>query len=75
MNDDMNAEINEWLGFSFGHDPDVAFELYQCYEKPGSTKQIKCAKCGRTTLEIGQGSYFTVIRCPNCKHEMCIHNG
>ncbi len=66
-------EENE--GFSFGNEPERPFALHQCYEKPGDTKQVKCARCGRTTLEVGQGSYYTVIRCPDCGHEYCIHNG
>ena len=67
--------MEEDEGFSFGHEPEKPFALYQCYEKLGDTKQVKCAKCGRTTLEVGCGSYLTVIRCPDCGHESCIHDG
>ena len=69
----MKIEVVE--GFSFGHEPVKPFALHQTYEKPGATKQVRCAKCGRTTLEVGQGSYYTVVRCPDCGHESDIHDG
>ena len=65
----------EYEGFIFDNEPDKPFMLHQSYEKPGDTKQVKCAKCGRATLEVGQGRYYTVIRCPDCGHESCIHDG
>lgn len=61
--------------FSFDNEPCEPFRLHQCYEKPGDTKLVKCGKCGCSELEVGTGSYFTVIRCPNCKIEACIHDG
>ena len=67
--------ITEDGGFSFGHEPDIKFRSYQCYEGEGSVKQVQCAKCGETKLEVGQGSYYTVVRCPVCLHEQCIHDG
>ena len=65
----------EYEGFSFGHKPETPFKLHQTYEKPGSVEQVRCAKCGRKELEVGQGSYFTVVRCPDCGHESCVHEG
>lgn len=62
-------------GFSFGNTPDKPFVLHQNFEEPSDTKQVKCSKCGRSTLEVGKGSYYTVIRCPDCGHESCIHEG
>lgn len=62
-------------GFSFDNEPDKQFKLHQSYQEPGDTKQIKCAKCGQTRLEVGHGDYFTVVRCPDCGHECCVHNG
>jgi len=84
--DERDDQFTEWedgfyddgdedSGFSFGNKPDTPFRLHQSYEKPGSVKQVRCAKCGRSELEVGQGCYFTVIRCPVCKHEACIANG
>jgi len=62
-------------GFEYGIDPENEFHLHQVYEKPGSVKQVICAKCGQKELEVGCGSYYTVIRCPKCGHESCIHDG
>lgn len=62
-------------GFTFGHFTDKPFKLHQVYEKPGDTWLVGCGKCGRTTLEVGAGCRFTVIRCPDCGHESCIHDG
>lgn len=69
------SDIEEYDGFSFGHEPEKPFDLHQVYEKAGDTKQVKCAKCGETRLEVGHGSYYTVLRCPNCGHEACVHDG
>lgn len=69
------SQIEERKGFSFGNEPEKPFKLHQCYEKPGDTKQVKCSKCGAGKLEVGTGSYYTVIRCPTCGHESCIHDG
>ena len=76
-NDFPNKEVEEYeyKGFLFNCKPETEFKEYQVYEHPGDTKSVKCAKCGRIELEVGQGSYFTVVRCPNCKHEACIHDG
>lgn len=38
-------------------------------------KTLKCRDCGSTLFEVGQGSYFTAIRCQNCMWEMEIHEG
>ena len=65
----------EYDGFSFYNEPETPFKLHQCYEEPGSVKQVYCAKCGNKELEVGQGSYITVVRCAKCGHEADIHNG
>ena len=61
--------------FSFDNDPLIPFNLNQVYEKPGDTKQVKCDICGASELEVGCGSYFTVLRCPKCRLEQCVHDG
>ena len=71
----MSEELMEYEGFSFGNEPEKPFTLHQEYEEKGSTKQVKCAKCGRTALEVGCGSYFAVLRCPDCGHEHCLCSG
>jgi len=79
MDEEIDAEedidFDEYNGFTYGNEPDIPFKLHASYEEPGSTKLVMCAKCGATKLEVGQGSYYTVVRCPNCHHESCIHMG
>lgn len=53
---------------------DETFHIGQSYEEEAVTT-IKCAKCGSREFNVGQGNYFTAIRCPKCKWELCIHNG
>jgi len=50
------------------------FHVGQCYEKEPA-KPIACVKCNGVEFHVAQGSYFTAIRCPNCKWEYCIHDG
>lgn len=38
-------------------------------------KQFRCKICGSDKFEVGHGSYFTAIRCPICRYEICIHDG
>ena len=61
--------------FSFDNKPKIPFKLCQVYEEPKDTLQVKCNTCGETKLEVGVGSYFTIVRCSNCLHEECIHEG
>lgn len=46
----------------------------QCYDE-SPTKQMKCVKCGSTQFEVGTSSYWTGVRCPNCKYEIAWHDG
>lgn len=75
IDSEEDIDFDEYRGFTFENEPETPFKLYQTYENPGDTKLVACAKCGATKLEVGHGSYFTVVRCPNCRHEACIHNG
>jgi len=50
------------------------FEIGQGYEKEPA-KVLSCKKCGGTTFIVGIGSYFTALSCPNCKYQLCIHDG
>jgi len=53
---------------------DDSFQIGQIYDdRPVTT--LSCAKCGSDEFMVGQGSYFTAIRCPSCKWELCIHDG
>jgi hypothetical protein len=59
---------------TFLNEPSIPFKLHQSYEKSGDTKQIIC-KCGCKKFEVGQGSFFTVLRCLKCNIEQCVHDG
>jgi len=50
------------------------FHIGQCYEKV-KAKPIKCGLCGGNHFHVGQGEYYTAIRCVNCNWETCIHSG
>lgn len=50
------------------------FHIGQSYEKKPAEKQ-RCATCKTDKFEIAIGSYYTAIRCPNCRWEKCIHEG
>lgn len=51
------------------------FELHQCYERKGSTKAIDCEKCGSYEFYVGQGNYFTCVKCIKCGFEESVHEG
>ncbi len=53
---------------------DETFHIGQCYEGVAATT-LRCLKCGSKEFNVGQGSFFTVLRCPNCKWECCVHSG
>jgi hypothetical protein len=50
------------------------FEIGQSYDKEAATT-LACAKCGSVEFNVGQGDYFTAIRCPICLWQLCIHDG
>jgi hypothetical protein len=53
---------------------DDEFEIGQGYSDESDRKLI-CKICGCERWIVGQGDYHTSIKCPNCKYEICIHNG
>ena len=56
----------------------IKFKLHTCYsdkEDVDATRQKRCSECGHNIFYVGQGSYFTVVRCLKCKTEECIHDG
>ena len=53
---------------------DETFHIGQCYEEEAATTLV-CAKCEGKIFNVGQGSYFTAIRCVKCEWEQCIHDG
>ncbi len=38
-------------------------------------EHIVCKVCNGDKWIVGQGSYFTTIKCPKCKYEVAIHKG
>lgn len=53
---------------------DGKFHIGQAYEdKVADT--VVCAKCGGNSFHVGQGSYYTAIKCVTCEWELCIHDG
>lgn len=50
------------------------FSIGQCYEDVAATT-LACAKCGSQEFNVGQGNYYTAIRCPKCQWQLCIHQG
>ena len=53
---------------------DKTFKIGQCYEDQAATT-IACKKCGSHEFNVGQGSYFTAIKCVKCDWQICIHEG
>lgn len=37
--------------------------------------QYKCSRCGGDTFEVFGGNYRTIVRCPTCLYEQCVHDG
>ncbi len=53
---------------------DGEFHIGQCYdEEPAQT--LYCKHCGGSEFKVGQGNYFTAIKCKKCEYEVCIHDG
>jgi len=38
-------------------------------------RTLSCIECGRVELLVGKGVFRTVIKCPHCGWEDCIHGG
>jgi len=53
---------------------DETFHIGQCYEEEAAATLV-CVKCDGKVFNVGQGSYFTAIRCVKCEWEVCIHDG
>jgi len=53
---------------------DKLFHIGQGYEnRPAKT--IYCKICGGNKFYVGQGDWWTGIKCINCGYEICIHSG
>lgn len=49
------------------------FHIGQGYDNRAA-QQIKC-NCGCDKFYVGEGDYYTAIKCSNCELELCIHEG
>ncbi len=52
----------------------IPFHIGQVYEDTPAVQQA-CAHCGSIVFHLGEGSYFTALRCANCGREWCQHEG
>jgi hypothetical protein len=50
------------------------FHIGQIYEKKPATTLV-CKTCGGYNFIVGQGDYYTAIKCPVCGYECMIHEG
>jgi len=50
------------------------FHIGQCYEEEPASR-LECKVCGSKQFIVGQGSYYTALKCPTCLWEICIHDG
>ena len=87
----MSEKKQRWLvtvaGFNRNYNPpqtmvsrrielpeDETFIIGQCYENEAATT-LSCNKCGSKSFNVGQGTYYTAIKCINCDWQLCIHDG
>lgn len=50
------------------------FAMRQTYVKEPAQSYV-CKRCGGDTFYVGSSECFTVIRCPTCQWEVCVHDG
>lgn len=53
---------------------DDEFSIGQSYEE-GPALKLRCKLCHGSHFIVGVESYYTAIKCVNCKLELCIHSG
>lgn len=53
---------------------DIEFNVGQSYEDENA-KTLVCKHCESDQFKVGQGNYFTAVKCVNCEYEVCIHEG
>jgi len=72
----IDGESLDWIGDDIlaKEIDDETFHIGQSYEKKAA-KVLECRKCGGREFNVGQGNFFTVIRCVKCEWELCVHDG
>jgi hypothetical protein len=53
---------------------DDEFHIGQGYEGVPA-KRMECIHCDGTQFIVGQGNYYTAVKCPTCSWEVMIHEG
>jgi ribosomal protein L37E len=53
---------------------DGLFSIGQSYDETPA-KTLVCKRCGGNQFNVGQGGYFTAIKCVTCQYEVCVHDG
>jgi hypothetical protein len=67
--------VSALMGKSLIEDSDQPkFHIGQSYAKKLATA-LQCKECGGKQFYVGRGYCYTVIKCPVCEWEMCIHEG
>jgi hypothetical protein len=70
--DDMTA------GYCFTCEPykkEDRKEFTQADHSGKTLKTLVCRKCGGDRWIVGQGCYYTALKCPKCGWECCAHAG
>ena len=45
------------------------------YRGKDTVSKILCKECRTDKMQVAQANYRTLIKCSNCKWEICIHEG
>jgi uncharacterized paraquat-inducible protein A len=60
---------------NFVERPEIdTFRIGQGYETNAAVT-MGCKQCGGIEFNVGQGSYYTAVKCPRCGWELCVHDG
>lgn len=71
FNDFEDSDFTSLFDEDEGESP---FHIGQSYEKTAPRKLV-CKICGGDGFIVGQGPWFTAIKCLTCEWESCIHEG
>lgn len=74
-NDGIPKEIKDQLEDIFDRKKDGLFHNLNGDDKRDQLKTIYCKICGGKEFYVGQGSYFTALKCKKCNWEACVHDG
>ena len=66
--------VERYCNTHFKHVQRNDFHVKRIYAKE-TCVTIVCKSCGADKFTVGQGGYFTAIKCDKCGWERCIHDG